>query len=172
MKKISHYIIVILVSILSIITLSGCIEGFVSEEQYNNLINGIYALDIDGESYFYGNDLLQNNIEFDAQIEYKKYCKLEIRKVNNCKVRGVVFVVRSLETTNLKFTVFANNVQLYSKQMEVKSNSTTDIDLFFEPYSFLVEDEFYITIEQIENNEVEPELVQLKFDGVMVAFTE
>jgi hypothetical protein len=163
---------IILVLILSTITLSGCIEGFVDEEQYNNLISGVCAYDTSGQSYFYGNDLLQNNIEFDTQIEYKEYCKLEIWKVNDCKIRGVVFVVRSLGTVNLKFTAFANNVQLYSKQKEVKSNSTTDIDLFFEPYEFLEEDEFYITIEQIQNYEVEPELVQFKFDGVMVAFTE
>ena len=161
--------------ILIALLLTGCVAGFVDDEQYQTLISGVTAYDDENNSYYFDNEILINNVEFDTQIEYKKYCRLEIRKVNNCKIRGIVFVVRSLETGTLKFTVFANDVQLYSKQKEVKENVTEDIDLFFEPYYFLTSDVLYISVEQTnleEQDEGELELMNYSFDGVMVAFGE
>ena len=175
MKKVCFILTIIVSVILVALLLTGCVEGFVDDEQYQNLISGVTAYDEENNSYVYDNEILLNDIEFDTQIEYKKYCRLEIRKVNNCNVRGIVFVVRSLGTGTLKFTVFANDVQLYSKQKEVKSNVTTDIDLFFEPHTFLTSDSLYITVEQILEDEQEEgvlELMNYSFDGVMVAFGE
>ena len=175
MKKVCFILTIIVSIILIALLLTGCVAGFVDDEQYQDLISGVTAYDDENNSYYFDNEILLNNVEFDTQIEYKKYCRLEIRKVNNCKIRGIVFVVRSLETGTLKFTVFANDVQLYSKQKEVKENVTEDIDLFFEPYYFLTSDVLYISVEQTnleEQDEGELELMNYSFDGVMVAFGE
>ena len=175
MKKVCFILTIIVSIILIALLLTGCVAGFVDDEQYQTLISGVTAYDDENNSYYFDNEILLNNVEFDTQIEYKKYCRFEIRKVNNCKIRGIVFVVRSLETGTLKFTVFANDVQLYSKQKEVEENITEDIDLFFEPYYFLTSDVLYISVEQTnleEQDEGELELMNYSFDGVMVAFGE
>lgn len=175
MKKVCLSIALISMLIFTVLLFSGCVEGFVSDDEYKTLISGVTAYDDKGNNYFYGNEILQNNVEFDTQIEYKNYCKLEIRKVKDCKIRGAVFVVRSLETTTLKFTFFANDVQLISKQKMIEKDRTVDIDLFFEPYPISLSDNLYIEIEQISeknNKEENDENIKYKFDGFMVAFGE
>ena len=174
MKKVFRIGALIVIVVFIVLLFTGCVEGFVDDEQYNELISGIIATNKENESCFYGNEILQNNIEFDTQIEYDEYCKFEIRKVKSCKVRGIVFVVRSLETVNLKFTVFANDVQLYTKEKQIISNTTTDVDLFFEPFYLNQNDELYIEVEQLKEIKEgeDEESIKFKFDGFMVAFAE
>ena len=169
--KIINLLSISLILFLAIFCFTGCVSGVVSEQQYSELIDGVNAQDKDGNSVYYEMRTLVDDTQFNTNIQSKPYCRLDIYVRQSCQTKGVVFIVRSSEDCNLKFTTYINEEIKSTKTKEIKKGITTDIDMFFDTSSSCnSSSDFYIEIEE-QNNEDE-QLTSFQFDSLIIFLEE
>ena len=169
MKKVLKIICLLSVIVLVVILFTGCVDGVVSEENYCEIFYGVDAEDDDGNSVYYEMRTLVDDTEFNSSIQSKPYCKLDISLKKSCQIRGVVFIVRSLEDCTLKFTTYIDGDSKSIKTKTLSKGVTTDIDLFFsDPVSCNSQTEFYI---EVEENKSEDKTA-FQFDSLIIFLKE
>lgn len=175
MKKVLRILNILTISLVMILTcilFTGCVSGVVSEEQYNEIFDGVEAQDENGNSVYYQMRTLVDSTEFNSNIQSKAYCRLDIYIKQSCQIRGIVFIVRSSENCTLKFTTFIDEEHQATKTIEAKENITTSVDLFFEDaVSCNQFSDLYIEVEEITNSE-DNHKTKFQFDSMIIFLKE
>ena len=173
MKKTMHKLISLIV-VFSICFLTGCVDGLVREDQLINLIDGIQCETIYNNLYFYQIETLTNNISFDEEIMFDSYSKLTLKTKENCEIKGIAFVVRSLQKANLNFQVLIQDEVLLGKEYNLTENTNEFVSLFLNE-SVLVGDNNLLTInisEQVDELDENFEYTTFAFDSFLIFFKE
>lgn len=171
-KKFVNLLATILTVILAMISLSGCIRGVVSENQYKELFAGVVAQDESGNTIYYEMKTLVDNIKFNSSLQSKPYCKLDIYILESCQIRGTVFLIRSSENCTLKFTTFIDGEIKVTKTKTISANSNCDIDLFFDNSKLCnAKSDFYIEIEELGKQKDEQK-TNFMFDSLIIFLEE
>jgi PBP1b-binding outer membrane lipoprotein LpoB len=174
MKKTMHKILIMIV-VFSICFLTGCVDGVLTESQLESLIDGITASTIHGDQYFHQIKTLTNNTMFDEELVFDSYSKLALETKEACKIKGIVFVVRSLQNANLNFKVLLQEELLVEKEYSITVNTNQTVSLFLESSVLLDEfNQLTITINQIfeSPDEISYEYAQFAFDSFLIFFKE
>lgn len=166
MKK----ILLVVILLITTLTLSGCYDGLVSDEEYSNLIAGVTATKQNGQTVDYNLDILKDETHFNNEIESAVYCKLDIRQVKECKIKGLCFFVRSSQDCTLEFSMFTNNKMLVSMVYDLKSFESQEVGLFPQE-GFILNDSNSLHIEINEQNNYE-EKTKFVFDTFVIFFEE
>jgi hypothetical protein len=174
MKKTMHKILIMIV-VFSICFLTGCVDGVLTESQLESLIDGITASTIHGDQYFHQIKTLTNNTMFDEELVFDSYSKLTLETKEACKIKGMVFVVRSLQNANLNFTVSIQNEMLLQKEYNLIANTNQTVSLFLESSVLLDEvNKLTINMDQIfeSPDETNYEYAQFAFYSFLIFFKE
>lgn len=173
MKKTMHKLISLIV-VFSICFLTGCVDGLVRKDQLINLIDGIQCETIYDNLYFYQIETLTNNTSFDEEIIFDSYSKLTLKTKENCEIKGIAFVVRSLQNANLNFQVLIQDEVLLEKEYNLMANTNEFVSLFLTE-SVLVSDANFLTInitqiaDELDENF---EYANFAFDSFLIFFKE
>ena len=173
MKKTMQNLIILIV-IFSICFLTGCVDGLVREDQLLNLIDGIQCETIYNSQYFYQIETLTNNTSFDENIMFDSYSKLTLKTKENCEIKGIAFVVRSLQNANLNFKVLIQDEVLLQKEYNLMRDTNDFVSLFLTE-SVLVSEEKLLTInitQIVDELDENFEYANFAFDSFLVFFEE
>jgi hypothetical protein len=174
MKKTMQNLITMIV-VFSICFLTGCVDGLLRDNDLLNIIYGMQCDTIHDNLYFYTTQTLTNNTSFDDEIIFDSYSKLTLLNTQNCKIKGLAFVVRSLQNATLNFSVLLHQQLILEKTYEFNSNLNQTVTLFFES-SILVDEtnKLIININQIfeVGSEINYEYTNLAFDSFLIFFEE
>jgi len=173
MKKTMRNLILHLI-VFSICFLTGCVDGLVREDQLINLIDGMECQTIYDNLYFYQIEMLTNNTSFDEEIMFDSYSKLTLNTKENCEIKGIAFVVRSLQNANLNFQVLIQDEVLLEKEYNLVANTNEFVSLFLTE-SVLVSDNNFLTIninEQVDELDENFEYATFAFDSFLIFFKE
>ncbi len=164
--------LLVVVLLITPFILSGCYDGLVSDEEYPNLIAGIEATKDNGETVNYSINILKDETHFNDEIESAVYCKLEIRQVKKCKIKGVCFYVRSSQDCTLDFSIFTNDNLMQSSTKETQSFVSEEITFFFDE-SVILDDynKLYIQVDEQLKNETDTR-TSFVFDTLIIFFEE
>ena len=174
MKKTMQNLITMIV-VFSICFLTGCVDGLLRDDDLLNIIHGINFETIHDNQYFYTTETLTNNISFDNEIIFDSYSKLTLLNAQNCKIKGLAFVVRSLQNATLNFSVMLEEDLVLEKTYEFNANINQTVNMFFDS-SILIDEvnKLTININQIfeVDSETNYEYANFAFDYFLIFFEE
>ena len=170
-KKLNK-IIFVCIMMISMIILTGCFSGVVYENQYCEIFGGIDSEYGDGNSVYYQMKTLVDNTEFNNTIQSKHYCKLDISLKQKCQIKGVVFIVRSLDTCTLKFTTFIDEVEKSTITKEIEKEIVYGIDMFIDNAEALISDSNYLLQIKELNKQEDEERTSFIFDSFVIFLQE
>lgn len=171
MKKTIQNLIIHLM-VFSICFLTGCVDGLVRDDELIKFIRGINVETIHDNQYFYSIKTITNNISFDEAIVFDSYSKITLINEQECKIKGVVFVVRSLQNTTLNFKVFLQDEFILEKTYELFANINEIVDLFFNDSVLINDSNLSIIVNQIFEYGQEVENASFAADSFLIFFKE
>ena len=174
MKKTMQNLITMIV-VFSICFLTGCVDGLLRDDDLLNIIHGVQFETVHDNQYFYTIQTLTNNTSFDDEIIFDIYSKLTILNIQNCKIKGLAFVVRSLQNATLNFSVMLEEDLVLEKTYEFNENINQAVTLFFEECILADEvNKLKVNINQTFEVDIETnyEYANFAFDSFLIFFEE
>ena len=174
MKKTMQNLITMIV-VFSICFLTGCVDGLLRDDDLLNIIHGMQCETVHDNLYIYTTQTFTNNISFDDEIIFDSYSKLTLLNTQNCKIKGLAFVVRSLQNATLNFSVFIEQELVLEKTYEFIANLNQTVTMFFEQCILVDEvNKLTININQVfeVGSETNYEYATFACDSFLIFFEE
>lgn len=174
MKKTMQNLITMIV-VFSICFLTGCVDGLVRDDELSYFIRGINVETIHDNQYFYSIKTITNNISFDEAIVFDSYSKITLINEQECKIKGLVFVVRSLQSASLNFSVLLKEDLILEKDYKFIANINQTVTMFFEECILVNEvNKLTIIINEIfeVGSQTNYEYATFAFDSFLIFFEE
>ncbi len=120
----------------------------VDEEETIANITDITCTDITENIYNIKYETLTNNIQFDGEIDYANYNKIQIEINNTFTSFGVAFIGKSQEDTTLNITLYKNDTVLNQTTIIAVESKTFSANLMCDfTFELTTEDSYFMTID-------------------------